>query len=93
MLEIKQLDKHNFILAERLDEPKTRFIGKQEIIYTHKNLPKYYGTLHGALNGYFIHLGVEVPFISESLKLVKPSSEKQLFDKYIECEININDLL
>ena len=88
MLEIKRLDNYNFILAERLDEPTTRSIAGNEIVYTHKNLSKFYGSLYYALRGYFSHLGVNVPLIDESLKSVRPTSEKSLYQDYLECELS-----
>lgn len=86
-IEIRRLNQFNFILAERLEVPVKREIAGSEVVYTHKNIDKFYGTLYAAIRGYFKHLGINTPTISKSLELVKPSSPESLFIEYMERDL------
>lgn len=91
MLEIKRLNQFNFILAERLEVPVEREIAGNKVVYNHKNLEKYYGTLKGAIEGYFRHLNRNVPIIDKSLDLVKPYSKESLFIDYLERDLTTSE--
>lgn len=86
-LEIKRLNQFNFILAERLDSPIEREIAGSKVVYSHKNIDKFYGTLKSAIEGYFRHLNINTPIIDKSLDLVKPSSKESIYIDYIETDL------
>tara|TARA_R110000796_G_scaffold227286_1_gene344005 strand:- start:853 stop:1140 length:288 start_codon:yes stop_codon:yes gene_type:complete len=86
-LEIKRLNQFNFILAERLDAPIEREIAGNKVIYNHKNLEKFYGTLKGAIQGYFRHLNINTPIIDKNLDLIKPNSKESLYLEYMEIDL------
>ena len=86
-LVIRKKDNYNFILADKLDEPKIYTMAGKDIISNYENKDLFYGRLGSALRGLFKHSKVKIPFIPEELDLVKPSGQESLYDDWIDLEI------
>lgn len=86
-LVIRKLDNNNFVLAEKLNEPQTRMINGIEVIYTFKNLDRYYGNLYEAIKGYFRYLNMPIPIIDKELKTIKPYQDLSNYEKLLEVDL------
>lgn len=85
-IHIRRLDNYNFILASKLQEPKTVNIAGNEVVYSYKNIDKYYGNINGAINGLFRHLNINKKI--EEYKNIKPTSDNELYMPFLEVGVD-----
>lgn len=85
---IRKIDNNNFCLAKKLDKPKTVTFKNKKVVYEHKNLECYFGSLYGAITHLFKKSNININ-VSDKYKQIKPYSDEHTYMPFLEVGVDV----